>query len=437
MSEFSNAVAEPDEQAREPVPGLDEPVLEQCRRSFGGERVDRALELAADAWAVVQADFDGFLDDPGHGVLAGLQAMAIQLLSSLSGQADTGIAERTMIAVARAAAHREVSIEQIMASMRRTQAMWTASLLDDISTGLDPLADYRSAITKSAAVIDAVIGQFIVAYLEEQAKQAGSSQARLRGLVDILIADDRQADPGAVQRAAAELDLRPDDHHVAVVLLHDANQAGEIERRVRAVAGRVLRPVRDLTVHPDRRVSWIWLSSATRPSMNVMRSLVRDLAQSLDCPCAVGDLLKGVDGFRRTHLQAVDLAAFMSRTGRVSTLRWRDHSLVLLLARDMERAAWFVQATLGPLAEPSSRAAEFRETLSAYLSAGHSLKIAAAARDVHRNTIVYRLEQIEILLGRTIRDDVQALSAALLLSETFGPAVLYSDTRSVWESGPG
>lgn len=67
---------------------------------------------------------------------------------------------------------------------------------------------------------------------------------------------------------------------------------------------------------------------------------------------------------------------------------------------------------------------ELRLTLSAYLESGQSLLRAAERRNVHRNTVVYRLKRVEELLDRPLKQNDVEVRCALLLAETLGAGVL-------------
>jgi purine catabolism regulator len=76
----------------------------------------------------------------------------------------------------------------------------------------------------------------------------------------------------------------------------------------------------------------------------------------------------------------------------------------------------FVDETLGPLRR-GDRRGELQKTLAALLDAGGSHAEAARRLGIHRNTLAYRVRQIEDALGRDLRDaDVRiGLHLALLL----------------------
>jgi sugar diacid utilization regulator len=68
----------------------------------------------------------------------------------------------------------------------------------------------------------------------------------------------------------------------------------------------------------------------------------------------------------------------------------------------------FVHATLGPLLEPDHR--HLLDTLWVYLSCDQNAARASEVLYVHRNTLMYRIRQIEQLLDLSLRD-VQQLTS--------------------------
>lgn len=116
---------------------------------------------------------------------------------------------------------------------------------------------------------------------------------------------------------------------------------------------------------------------------------------------AVGSRLSGVDGFRRTHAEAVASAqvAVRSKTTPAVTA-YPDVELVSLLTCDFDRARAFVIRTLGPIARQNARAQELRETLAAWIDSSGSVTATSQTLFMHRNTVNYRLRQLEDLLGQ-------------------------------------
>ncbi|WP_263105718.1 PucR family transcriptional regulator, partial [Kitasatospora sp. DSM 101779] len=87
-----------------------------------------------------------------------------------------------------------------------------------------------------------------------------------------------------------------------------------------------------------------------------------------------------------------------------------------VLLGDGHDVAGFVGAALGPLvAYDARRGTELVRTLRAYFDCGGSLTRAKDELHVHVNTVVQRLDRIEVLLGRDWNSPERALELQLAL----------------------
>ena len=86
------------------------------------------------------------------------------------------------------------------------------------------------------------------------------------------------------------------------------------------------------------------------------------------------------------------------------TARYADATMLAVL-RDAEEAQVVVDRVLGTLiAYDSARASEMVRTLDAYLSCNRSWVKTAELLDVHRQTVVYRIQRVEEITGRRINE---------------------------------
>jgi len=118
----------------------------------------------------------------------------------------------------------------------------------------------------------------------------------------------------------------------------------------------------------------------------------------------------GLFALREAYREARDAVNIASELGdRESTTYYGDLKLYqLLLAlkeRNLDHLRRFHQATLGPLVEYDERKqADLIRTLNGFFEANGNLAKAASDLDVHRNTLVYRLERISELTGLNLDD---------------------------------
>src|SRR5690606_25140317 len=79
---------------------------------------------------------------------------------------------------------------------------------------------------------------------------------------------------------------------------------------------------------------------------------------------------------------------------------------------------------LGQLARPGVLEARLRQTALAYLRVGGSARRAATELGLHKNTVLYRLRQIEQVLGRSLTERRLPTELALMLAEAYQGRVL-------------
>lgn len=170
-----------------------------------------------------------------------------------------------------------------------------------------------------------------------------------------------------------------------------AGESGQLDQAAEAV-GRVV-GVRPLTVVATAASVWAWYATESVPD-----------ASALDGPMdehprvrlALGSTAAGLDGFRRSHLEALATQRLMLRAPEELSLASYDQvDVVALVAEDEERAHEFVARTLGALATADRT---LRESLRVFLREDASASRAARVLFTHRNTVLNRLARAEELL---------------------------------------
>jgi purine catabolism regulator len=153
---------------------------------------------------------------------------------------------------------------------------------------------------------------------------------------------------------------------------------------------------------PDATVAWV---------ERLRSSLEESLAPELVAVVAGVGRTPGPDttpfAAMREATRAADIAASIAADSpaalhfaRLGALR-----LIFHLADNPELRA-FQRDVLGPLEQSdASRRSEFVRTLDAFLRAGGNHMRAARDLNVHRNTLIYRLERIQELLGGANLED--------------------------------
>ena len=131
--------------------------------------------------------------------------------------------------------------------------------------------------------------------------------------------------------------------------------------------------------------------------------------------CGIGRIaqhLQGVPASFREAQQALEIGRRLFGEGRLhSFARLGIYRLLFYLNGNSELAD-FYQETLGPLLSHDST---YVETLEGYFRCNCNLSEMARTMHFHRNSLLYRLNRIEALLGRSLEDPELRLSLQIAL----------------------
>ncbi|TLF77444.1 PucR family transcriptional regulator [Nocardia cyriacigeorgica] len=209
-------------------------------------------------------------------------------------------------------------------------------------------------------------------------------------------------------RAEAQLGYRLTGPHTAAIVWDtSATAAGELDAaaeiltRHSGAAGR-------LTVIAGANALWLWLPTAT---VLDTAALAADISAYDSIRLAIGRPGRGVDGFRRSHLDAATTQQLLARlTAPQQVARYDDIAVVALLTRDPARADEFVRDTLGELLTAD---AETLTVVRGYIQQLCNTSRTAQRLFIHRNTIIRRLARADELLPKPLGDNIVAVAAAL------------------------
>ena len=254
---------------------------------------------------------------------------------------------------------------------------------------------------------------------------------RLRGLLEYGLLG---AGHGGGDDPGRDLDYALDGWHVGVIAVgaqagrdrrdRRDGRAGQPGRAVRELAKRM--GCRLLCVERDAESVWAWLGADRRFALaDVERLLAGGGIARREQPYpalaegvlfAFGEPAEGFQGWRLTHRQAQAALLVARRRPRPCT-RYGDVALLASALKDELLAGVLSDVYLAPLRDARNGGAVLRQTLRAYLAAGHSVSSTAAALGVVRKTVESRLQTIEERLGRTLHPFPAELEIALLLDE--------------------
>ncbi|SDY05208.1 PucR C-terminal helix-turn-helix domain-containing protein [Modestobacter sp. DSM 44400] len=99
-------------------------------------------------------------------------------------------------------------------------------------------------------------------------------------------------------------------------------------------------------------------------------------------------------------------------------------AITSLLANDVDSTRAWVAEVLGPLAIDTAATRLLRETLRVFLLNGENYTDTAAAINLHRNTVQYRVTKASQHSGAPVSSSWVDLAVALNVCHFLGPAVL-------------
>ncbi len=131
-------------------------------------------------------------------------------------------------------------------------------------------------------------------------------------------------------------------------------------------------------------------------------SLELERRRGLRAPVAYGRPARGAGEIRDSYREArmaLGIARRLHRTGATSYRELRSFTVLAQVA-DTERSRQLIAEVLGPLRSGS----DLVETLGAYLAHGGNVNATARALNVHRNTMLAKLDRISRTFGMDIRE---------------------------------
>jgi DNA-binding PucR family transcriptional regulator len=240
------------------------------------------------------------------------------------------------------------------------------------------------------AFIDDTVGGIEKLIEREREQLVRGTHAERLETVNLIL----EGAPITAARASARLRYELSRSHTAIVVWDEADSPlqGELERTADALA-RAAGAGQAFTVVATTRSLWAWFAAPRPPDLEAVRA---HLSPARGVRVALGSTASGMEGFRRSHLDALATQRLMSRmSADLQIAGYEDVQLLALGVQDEELAADFVARTLGELATADP---ELRETLRVYIREGFSTSRAARALYAHRNTVLNRLSRAREML---------------------------------------
>ncbi|MEU5845624.1 helix-turn-helix domain-containing protein [Saccharopolyspora shandongensis] len=308
------------------------------------------------------------------------------------------------LAIARSGVQRRIPPAKLMRFYRLGQEHVWQWMLARITACSRSTAEQATAIELATgwlfAYTDGAMQRAEQAYeTERDAWLRGAAAARAAAIEAILAGRERDH-----QRASTRLRYNVNRHHLGVIAwAESAPEDGDAQPPLSAALTALAQTITAKTtlIHPLGSLAvagWLsWGRDFTADDIAAAQRADRPLDLPPGVRVAVGEPGQGLDGFRRTHIEAIHARRVASLIGpHADTLtHYRNVAVAALGTADPELALSFITTVLGSLADNDKTTRRIQTTLSAYLEENRSRNRTADRLSVHPNTVSYRVHQAE------------------------------------------
>lgn len=281
--------------------------------------------------------------------------------------------------------------------------VWT-QIACSLTTDTDELRELLDVSLRSiSAFVDDTVAAIAARMRIERGELTRGTHAERREIVTLLL----DGAPITSQRAQARLGYALEPTHTAAVAWTDDPDADlhQLDRAADALAA-AAGGTAPLSVIASAATRWVWVHG--RPDAVHVQAALDQLP---DVRIALGSSAPGVDGFRRSHLDALTTQRMLARLNSTQRLASYDEvELVALLTQDPEHADRFAKRVLGNL---TAAPAEITEAVRVFIAEQCNASRAAARLFTHRNTLLRRLTRANELLPLPLAAHTLDVAAAL------------------------
>lgn len=256
-----------------------------------------------------------------------------------------------------------------------------------------------------SAFLDATLAGIAAQIEVERHELTRGTNAELRETVALIL----DGAPIARRRAEGQLRYALTATHTAAVIWSD-DPDGDLARLDRATEAlrQAVGASPPLSVLASTATRWVWAHGGDTVDTD---TLLRSMSTMPDIRIAIGSTAPGLDGFRRSHFDALTTQQMMVRLHSMQQVAmFADIELVALITADTDRAAAYVKHVLGDF---ESANAELRDTVRAFINEQCSASRTAARLYTHRNTLLRRLARADELLPRPLAQSSVNVAVAL------------------------
>jgi DNA-binding PucR family transcriptional regulator len=255
-----------------------------------------------------------------------------------------------------------------------------------------------------ASFIDATIAGMYTQIEAEREELTGGAHAERREAVTLIL----DGAPITRQRAESRLGYRLNQTHTAAVIWGNESDTdlSDLDRAADALMQTAVE--RPLGVLASAATRWVWIPGRQRPDLTRVSAALQQLP---GVRIALGSTAAGIEGFRRSHLDAITTQRMMARLGSPQRIAgFTDVELVALITADPERADGFIKHTLGDF---ESAGAELHESVLTFVTEQCNASRAAARLYTHRNTLLRRLARADEMLPQPLQTNGVHVAVAL------------------------
>lgn len=197
-------------------------------------------------------------------------------------------------------------------------------------------------------------------------------------------------------------------HHSAIVWSEEIDTEISALENVATIFQKACQQNYSLKVIASPSVIWIWASAEFSVNEKILETVLK---QNPDVRISFGSGGKGIDGFRRAHLDAQAAQRVLGRLeSNIQLVSYERVRLMAFLSKDAKSIQHYSEHVLGELAQAP---ATVRQSLHAFLECGCNATEAAKKLHTHRNTLLRRLSKAEDMLPRPLADNRIQVAVAL------------------------
>lgn len=197
-------------------------------------------------------------------------------------------------------------------------------------------------------------------------------------------------------------------HHSAIIWSEEIDTEISTLENVATVFQKACNQNHSLRVIASPSVIWVWASAEFSVNEKILETVLR---KSSGIRISFGSGGHGIDGFRRSHLDAQAAQRVLGRLeSNIQLVSYERVRLMAFLSKDAKSIQHYSEHVLGELAQAP---ATVRQSLHAFLECGCNATEAAKKLHTHRNTLLRRLTKAEEMLPRPLAENRIQVAVAL------------------------